>query len=166
MRVSSNVRIRSIIAGMLLLGVFVCNVTLAEDKHIEVTVNGNKLVFLNSECPERPSDMGCIMAEYGSSPVISWQLTGPGSEGWRFSRLEFSPVPVQDCTVEDFALTGADRQSGLASTAQVVADGRRLQIRDRNRNQCVTQYTLYAVSNGGAEIDSDPIIDNRGGGPN
>lgn len=165
MRVSEMLRSRIILTGVLLLGLSICSVTLAEDKHIEVTVNGNKLVFLNSECPDHPSDMGCIMAEYGSSPVISWQLTGAGSEGWRFSSLEFSPVPLQDCTMDDFELTDADRQSGNASTAQVVADGRRLQIRDRNRNQCITQYTLTAVSDGGMEIDSDPIIDNRGGGP-
>jgi len=151
------------LGSFVLIGTFACSVALAEDKHIDVTVNGNKLVFLNSECPERPADMGCVMAEFGNSPVISWQLTGAGSEGWRLSRLEFNPVPLQDCTVEDFALTDADRRSGAASTAQVVADGRRLQIRDRNRNQCVTRYTLYAVSDGGAEIDSDPIIDNRGG---
>lgn len=158
------IRVRNIYAGMLLLGILVCNVAGAQDKHIDVTVNGNKLLFLNSECPERPSDMGCVMAERGSSPVISWELTGQSSEGWRFSRLEFSPVPLQDCTLDDFALTEADRQTGAASTAQVVADGRRLQIRDRNRNVCITQYTLYAVSEGGMEIDSDPIIDNRGGG--
>jgi hypothetical protein len=139
---------------------------LAQDKHIDVTVQGSKLVFLNSECPQRPGDMGCVTAEYGSSPMISWELTGTDSEGWTFSSLRFSPVPLQDCTVIDFGLTEADRQSGNASTAQIVANGRRLQIRDRNLNQCITQYTLTAVSSDGRYADSDPVIENRGGGHN
>lgn len=154
-----------------MLGVFIVSCALvaaspalAQDKHIDVTVKGNKLVFLNSECPERPGDMGCVMAEKGSSPMISWELAGPGSEQWKFSGLSFNPVPLQDCTVTDFGLSEADRQSGSASTAQIVANGKRLQIRDQNRNECITHYTLSAVSSNGQTIDSDPIIDNRGSG--
>jgi len=139
---------------------------LAQDKHIDVTVKGSKLVFLNSECPERPGDMGCIVADYGSSPVISWELTGVGSDGWTFTGLRFNPTPLQDCTVADFELSEEDRQSGNASTAQIVASGRRLQIRDRNRSKCTTQYTLTAVSSDGRQADSDPVIENRGGGHN
>jgi hypothetical protein len=163
---SSNIRIRTILALTLLLMLFACDVLLAGDKHIDVTVSGNKLRFLNSECPERPGEFGCVMAEHGDSPMISWELTGAGSEQWRFSGLRFNPAPLQNCTVEDFGLSEADRQSGTASTAQIVANGKRLQILDHNRNQCITQYTLSAVSSDGTYIDSDPVIDNRGGGRN
>jgi hypothetical protein len=149
---------------MLLLCLGLSESVLAQDKHIDVSVNGNKLVFLNSECPDRAHEKGCVTAEYGSSPVISWELTGPGSEQWSFSGLRFGPTPLQECTVTDFELTGSDRESGHASTAQIVSNGRRLQIRDRNTSECITQYTLSAVSSDGRQIDSDPIIDNRGGG--
>jgi len=37
-------------------------------------------------------------------------------------------------------------------------------IRDCNTSECITQYTLSAVSSDARQIDSDPIIDNRGGG--
>jgi hypothetical protein len=158
------IRIRTFDMIALLISLAACAAAVAGDKHIDVTISDNKLVFLNSECPERPGELGCIMAEHGSSPMISWELTGPGSDQWQFSELSFAPTPLQDCTVDDFGLSDADRQSGRASTAQIVADGKRLQIRDRNRTVCQTQYTLRAVSSGGARIDSDPMIDNRGGG--
>lgn len=160
---SKEISIRTIIL-VLLFGFAASNSSLAQDKHIDVSVNGNKLVFLNSECPDRAHEMGCVMAEYGSSPVISWELTGPGSEQWSFSGLRFGPTPLQECTVVDFGLSGSDRQSGAASTAQIVSNGKRLQIRDRNTSECITHYTLSAVSSDGRQIDSDPIIDNRGGG--
>lgn len=160
---SNTVRVRTLSSGLLVMALLFCSAAFAQDKHIDVSVQGNKLVFLNSECSDRPSEMGCVMAERGSSPMISWELTGPGAEQWRFSGLSFSPTPLQDCTVADFGLSEADRQSGVASTAQVVAAGKRLQIRDHNRNVCTTQYTLSAVSDGGRQIDSDPVIDNRGG---
>ena len=162
----NKVRMRTSLLAFSALVVFAAEPVTAEDKHIDVGVQGGKLVFLNSECPHRPQDTGCVLAEHGTSPVISWQLTGAGSEQWTFSGLEFGPVPLQPCTVEDFSLTESDRQTGEASTAQIVAGGKRLQIRDRNRNECITQYTLIAVSSDGTEIDSDPVIENRGGGRN
>jgi hypothetical protein len=65
----------------------------------------------------------------------------------------------------DFRLAPEDRQTGLASTASVVANGTRIQIRDGNVNVCETHYKLFAARrDGGGEIDSDPIIVNRGGG--
>jgi hypothetical protein len=140
-----------------------CDVLLAQDKHINVAVNGNKLVFQNSECPDRPNEMGCVLVERGNAPMISWELGGPGSEGWTLSALKFNPVPLQQCTVDDFGLSDADRQTGSASTAQIVSNGKRLQIRDRNRNVCESQYTLIAVSSDGRQIDSDPVIRNGGG---
>jgi hypothetical protein len=136
---------------------------MAQDKHIDVAVNGNKLVFQNSECPDRPNEMGCVLVERGNSPLISWELVGAGSEGWTLSALQFNPVPLQQCTVDDFGLSEADRQTGIASTAQILANGKRLQIRDRNRNVCESQYTLIAVSSDGRQIDSDPVIRNGGG---
>lgn len=95
--------------------------------------------------------------------MISWELIGPGSEGWTFIALEFNPVPLQQCTVEDFGLSDSDRRTGSASTAQIVSNGKRLQIRDRNRNVCESRYTLIAVSSDGMEIDLDPVIRNGGG---
>jgi hypothetical protein len=145
------------------LAIGACDVLMAQDKHINVTVNGSKLVFQNSECPDRPNDMGCVLVEKGNSPMISWELAGPGSEGWTLSALQFTPVPVQQCTVDDFGLSDADRQTGAASTAQIVSNGKRLQIRDRNRNVCESQYTLIAVSSDGRQVDSDPVIRNGGG---
>jgi hypothetical protein len=154
--------------------------SMAQDKHIDVTVRQegavHKLVFLNSECPDRAGEMGCVMADHGNSPNISWQLDDAGSADWILSRLQFSPDgsnwgdpshPLTNCTVEDFRLTESDRSTGLASSAQIVSNGRMLKIRDGNRNVCVTHYRLYAMPRaGGMEIDSDPVIDNRGGGRN
>jgi hypothetical protein len=138
------------------------DVLLAQDKHINVAVNGDKLVFQNSECPDRPNEMGCVLVERGNAPMISWELDGPGSEGWTLSALQFNPVPLQQCTVDDFDLSEADRQTGVASTAQIVSNGKRLQIRDRNRNVCESRYKLIAVSADGRQIDSDPVIRNGG----
>jgi hypothetical protein len=149
---------------------------LAQDKHIDAEIrpegDGYKLVFLNSECPERPNENGCVMAARGTSPNISWELTGEGADQWTFTRLQFSGDgvhwgetghPLPDCTMEDFDLAPADRESGNASTARVVANGKRLQILDRNINVCLTHYRLYAAPRaGGPEIDSDPVVDNRG----
>jgi hypothetical protein len=163
-RFENKLRIRTIWLILLVFLLGSSGTLLAQDKHINVAVQGNKLVFLNSQCSDRPGEMGCVTAEYGSSPMISWELTGDGAEEWAFSGLRFNPTPLQDCTVSDFDLSEADRQSGNASTAQMVANGKRLQIRDRNRNECITQYTLSAVSGDGRQIDSDPVIVNRGGG--
>lgn len=111
--------------------------------------------------------------------MISWQLEGPNAGDWRFTRLQMSPdgvhwghpnFPLADCTVEDFGLSASDRTSGDASTAQIVGNGNMLQIRNHNQqayrnNQdvCVTHYRLYAEPvGGGAPIDSDPTIRNKG----
>jgi len=150
----------------------------AQDKHIDVAVNQQggvfKLEFLDSQCPDRPGQKGCIQADHGSSPNLSWELDANSAANWTFTRLQFSPDgvhwgdsahPLSDCTMEDFSLTEPDRTSGSASSARVVADGKRLQVLDRNRNVCLTHYRIYAAPrSGGPEIDSDPVIDNRGGG--
>jgi hypothetical protein len=154
----------------------ICGNALAQNKHIDVSVQQSsgafKLVFNNSECPDHPSEKGCVFAERGTQPVISWELTGTLADQWHFTRLQFSPDgshwgesahPLTNCTVEDFDLTDADRISGAASTAQVIANGRKLQIRNSNQNECETYYRLYAAPvSGGAEIDSDPRIKNGG----
>jgi len=153
-----------------------CGSVLAQDKHIDVSVvpsgGAFKLVFNNSECSDAPSERGCVFADRGTQPVISWELTGNLAGQWKFTRLQMSPdgthwgeagYPLRDCTVEDFNLTAADRASGEASSAQIVANGKRVQIRDNNRNVCETHYRLYAAPvNGGGEIDSDPRIRNGG----
>ena len=161
----------------LVLGVLaMCGNALAQDKHIDVSVQQNggayKLVFNNSECPDSPSEKGCVFAAKGSQPVISWELTGDLAGQWHFTRLQFSPdgnhwgesgYPLANCTVEDFGLTAADRISGSASTAQVIGHGQKMQIRDRNQNECTTHYRIYAEPvGGGGEIDSDPRIKNGG----
>lgn len=171
---------KNLLKGAALLALIVAAPLAAQDKHIDVSVepngSGYKLRFLNSECSDRPSEMGCIMAEHGTSPNISWRISGAGAGQWVFTRLQFSADgyswgdpsrPLAECTVEDFALSENDRYSGNASTAQVTANGAMLMIRDRNRNECRTHYRIYAMPvGGGMEIDSDPIIDNRGGGRN
>ena len=168
--------IDSLIMAIALLG---SGLALAQDKHIDVSVvpvgDGHKMQFTNSECPQKPNQKGCILALHGSSPNISWELDRDSNSDWVFTGLQLSPdgvhwgdpaYPLEDCTMEDFSLNPADRQSGEASSAQIVANGRRLKIRDRNINPCVTHYLLTAEStSSGEEIDSDPIIENRGGGP-
>lgn len=177
---SRRVRSRRTFPGWALLALAVCGQAQAQDKHIDVTVQEQdgvfKLVFLNSACPERPNEHGCIQADHRSSPIVSWGLDEASSGEWSFLRLQFSPDgvhwgdpahPLQDCTVEDFNLAPDDVQTGLASTARVIADGKRMQIKDDNVNVCTTHYRLVAGRrDGGVEIDSDPIIDNRGGGTN
>jgi hypothetical protein len=170
MNVSGLIRTRTISLPLIVLLLAVGGQAQAQDKHIDVTIQNGKLVFLNSECPGNP-EPGCVLAEAGSSPVISWQLKDDAGMDWQFAGLQFSPdgaswgsAPLQDCTVADFGLSEADRQSGSASTAQIVANGKRLQIRDLNRNTCITHYKLSARSGNGDHADSDPIIDNRGGG--
>lgn len=169
---------KTTLLGWVLLALAVGGHAQAQDKHIDVTVQEQggvyKLVFLNSACPERPNERGCIEAGHGSSPNISWQLDDDSSREWSFVRLQFSPdgvhwgdpgYPLADCTMTDFRLAPEDRQTGLASTARVVADGKRMQIKDDNVNECTTHYKLFAARrDGSGEIDSDPIIVNRGGG--
>jgi hypothetical protein len=169
---------KTTLVGWVLLALAAWGQAWAQDKHIDVTVQEQggifKLVFQNSACPERPNERGCIQADYGSSPVISWGLDAASSTEWSFTRLQFSPDgahwgdpghPLQGCTMEDFNLAPDDAQTGLASTARVVADGKRMQIKNDNVNECTTHYKLFAARrDGGGEIDSDPIIVNRGGG--
>lgn len=180
MTASHVIRTRTGIAALATALLLFGNQALAQDPHIDVVVEeqdgGFKLVFENSACEDRPDEKGCVEAKRGSAPIISWALKDGSREAWMFTRLQFSPDgvhwgdpahPLQDCTMEDFKLAPEDAQSGAASTARVIADGARLQIKDDNRNLCRTHYRLFAAPrNGGAEIDSDPIIDNRGGGRN
>ena len=175
---SRRARSITIVSAWALVALAVCGPAQAQDKHIDVAVQEQggvfKLVFLNSACPERPNERGCIEAGHGSSPVLSWGLDAASSAEWSFTRLQFSPDgahwgdpghPLQDCTVQDFNLAPDDAQTGLASTARVIADGKRMQIKNDNVNVCTTHYKLVAARrDGGGEIDSDPIIDNRGGG--
>lgn len=161
-----------LIRAAAVLAVLVAGQALAQDKHVDVSVQDmggqHKLVFSGSLCPSNP-EPGCIMVERGNSPMLSWALTGAAAMEWQFVGMQFSPdgvswggVPLADCTMEDFALSESDRYDGQASTAQIVAGGKRIQIRDHNRNVCVTHYKLTARSNSGEVIDSDPIVDNKG----
>lgn len=150
---------------------------LAADKQVDLTVVGDgsgfKLKFLNSECGDRPDEKGCILVEHGNSPVLKWELDSASTQYWMLTRLQLSPDgehwgdhehPLADCTMDAFDLEERDRYTGDASTAMITANGRRLQIHDRNRDVCLTHYRIYAMPRvGGAAIDSDPVIDNRGG---
>ena len=106
----------------------------AQDKHVDLTVYHNgtayKMGFSNSECPESPQDKGCIDVEHGNSPMISWELDATSDQEWELTRLQFSPdgqhwgdasYPLQGCTVDDFRLSDTDRDTGDASSANVVA---------------------------------------------
>jgi hypothetical protein len=149
----------------------------AADKQIDLTVFSQgsdfKMQFLNSECQDRPQENGCIEAEHGSSPVLQWELDPASEQYWLLTRLQFSADgvhwgdsahPLADCTMQAFELEERDRYSGDASSAMVTGNGRKLQIRDRNEEVCQTHYRIHAMPRvGGAEIDSDPLIDNRGG---
>lgn len=148
----------------------------AQNKHINLTVYHDgtkyKMGFKDSHCPGRPQNKGCIQANKGSSPMISWELDSVSNQKWQLTRLQFSPNgqswgdpshPLEDCTVEDFQLSASDARSGNASTAAVIANGRKMQIHDLNYNKCRTYYKLFAQPRaGGAEINSDPVIDNTG----
>ena len=148
----------------------------ADDKRIDLKVisegAGFKMEFLNSECADRPNEKGCIEAEKGKSPMLMWELDAGSEQYWMLTRLQFSvdgthwgdsTHPLADCTMAAFALEERDRYTGNASSAMVTGNGRKLQIRNRNDDPCQTWYRLYAMPRvGGAEIDSDPMIDNRG----
>ncbi len=169
--------IRTTTAWLFLLAIAGTSQVLAQDKHIDLavrqTTEGYKLFFDNSECPGRPFDYGCVEAAHGNSPNISWELDSASRGAWKLIALQFSPdgsnwgapgVPLKDCTVEDFNLPPADRVSGYASTAQVTANGQKMMIKDRNKNECITHYLIHAQSSStGEKISSHPIIDNRGG---
>jgi hypothetical protein len=165
-------------AGLLLLLLAWPLAGLAQDKHIDVSVvstgGGYKLVFNNSECPARPNDRGCIQPDFGTSPNLSWELDRDSASDWQLTHLRFSPngvnwgdpqFPLADCTVQDFGLNPDDRNSGWASTARPTANGQKLMIKNKNVNRCQTHYLLQAQHrSNGQTIDSDPIIDNTGGG--
>ena len=164
-----------LIKGLIILLLISSPYTLfAADKHIDLTVYHNgtsdKMRFDNSECPASPQDKGCIEVLRGKSPMISWELDSASNQDWKLTRLQFSndgqhwgDNPLQDCTMVAFGLKDNDKVTGIASTASVVANGRLLKIRDINREACTTYYKLFAEPrDGGAEINSDPVIKNRG----
>ena len=151
--------------------------TWAQNPHIDLKVNGSgnsaKIEFLNSACPQEPDNRGCVELGHGMQNHISWELDQASWQaGWRLTALFFSPdgthwgengYPLADCTMEDFELTDGDRYTGQASTSEVRANGKRMRIRDLNKNVCETWYRNFATHLNGDQADSDPIIKNRGG---
>ena len=176
MKTTGNTLVKALIAW-LIFAITGPIQALAEDKHIDLgvrqTTEGYKLFFDNSECPGRPFELGCVKAAHGNSPNISWELDRASRGEWKLVALQFSPdgnnwgapgVPLNDCTMEDFNLPPADKASGYASTAQVIANGQKMMIKDHNKNQCITHYLVHAENRStGEKISSHPIIDNRGG---
>ena len=170
---NKNLLNKSLILLLLISGSFTL---LAADKHIDLKVyldgTDYKIEFKNSECPTEPNELGCVEAEQGNSPIITWELDSESNEKWKLTHLQFSPDgqnwgvsghPLKDCTMESFDLSGNDRDTGDASTAQVISNGRRLHIHDFNKKECLTHYKLFAESqDGGDEINSDPIIRDNG----
>ena len=153
----------------------------AEDPFIDVKViqsgGADKLDFVNSECPDRPNEKGCVLMSRGSKNWIFWELDRTSTDnGWVLTRLDFSPdgahwgdpgYPLKDCTVSAFRLSEEDRISGHASTAEVLANGKRMRIWDENDNDpevpCITHYRLTAENTRTGDVtDFDPVIDNRG----
>jgi hypothetical protein len=171
-------RSTSKLAGLILLLLVWPAAGQAQDKHIDVTVKTvggvSKLIFTNSECPGRPNELGCIQPDFGTSPNLSWELDHDSAQEWMLSGLQFSPdgthwgdpqYPLADCTMQDFALDPEDRESGSASTVRPAANGQKLMIKNKNVNRCQTHYSLSARHRDRDQvIDSDPVIDNTGGG--
>lgn len=149
-----------------------------DDPMIDLTVVGSgstfKIEFRNSACTDRPGELGCIEAVHGSSPMLMWEIDSASEQYWMLTRLQFSvdgehwgdpAFPLADCTMKAFALEDRDRYTGNASSAMITGNGRKLQVRDRNEEPCQTHYRIYAMPRaGGIEINSDPMIDNKGGG--
>ena len=144
---------------------------LAQNPHIDVTVRSSggvaEIVFLNSACPS--GQRGCVQMPRGERNWISWEIDQAAAQaGWTFDSLYFGTADKQtgdlkDCTMDAFGLSGADRASGFASTAEVFGNGKRLRIWNENDRECITHYTLQAVNEDtGQTAESDPIIDNRG----
>ena len=165
--------------GLLAACAFVWTATaLAENKQIDLKImqveGKSKIQFTNSACSDKPDEKGCVEADYGNAPILMWELDKDSNKEWQLARMQFSPdgehwgdpaYPLADCSVKAFDLTPGDKSSGIASTARVEANGRMLQIFDRNEEVCMTHYKIFAMPRaGGPEIDSDPMIDNRGGG--
>lgn len=172
-------RFRSIRRGLLAAGLLAWAVAAeAEDPWIDLAVVSEgsdfKIRFLNSACKERPNELGCVEAVHGSSPLLRWEIDSASEQYWMLTRLQFSAdgehwgdpaFPLADCTMKAFALEDRDRYTGNASSAMITGNGRKVQIRDRNEEPCQTWYRIYAMPRaGGIEINSDPMIDNKGGG--
>jgi hypothetical protein len=106
--------------------------------------------------------------------MIKWELDSHGETYWMLTRLQFSAdgehwgdsnFPLADCTVKAFELEERDQFTGNASSAMITGNGRKIHIKNRNEEVCQTYYRIYAMPKaGGMEINSDPMIDNRGGG--
>lgn len=149
----------------------------AQNPHIDLGVTGSgdgaKIQFQNSACPQEPANRGCVELGHGMQNHVSWELDQDSWQaGWRLTTLFFSPdgshwgengYPLNDCTMEDFRLADGDRITGQASTADVLANGKRMRIWDDNKNVCDTWYRIFATNINGDQADSDPIIKNRGG---
>jgi hypothetical protein len=143
----------------------------AENPHIDLAVKESggvaEVVFLNSACPN--GQRGCIEMPRGQSNWISWELDLASQQaGWSLESLYFGTADKQignlkDCTLSAFGLTEEDQRTGLASTAEIFGNGKRLRIWDENDQECVTHYTINAVNTGsGQTAKSDPLINNRG----
>lgn len=144
---------------------------MAQNPHIDVAVRATggvaEIVFLNSACPN--GQQGCVQMPRNERNWVSWEFDAASAQaGWVFDSLYFGVADKQtgnlkDCTVSAFNLTGADRASGYASTAEIFANGKRLRIWNENDRECITHYTLRASNPAtGQTAESDPIIDNKG----
>jgi hypothetical protein len=152
-----------------LFGVLIAPSTLwAADPKIDLAVQGNKLTFLNSECPSDPGYNGCVEVARGSKNWIMWELDHDAVRaGWVLTGLQLKLHQIADpairqCVLEDF---NVDPGSGFANDFQVQGNGRFGQNWDNN--DCPMEYEVaYLVyarnEQTGEEANSDPIIKNGG----
>ena len=141
--------------------------SLADDKKIDLYVEGGKLRFANSECPSEPSNLGCVEVGRGSKNWIAWELDNAAVQaGWALTTLQLDwdrgNQALTDCVVADF---NVDPYLGHAIDFQVRGNGS--WARNWDDNNCGFAYTVaYLVSAEntmtGEKANSDPIIKNGG----
>ena len=139
----------------------------ADDKKIDLYIEGSKLRFANSECPSEPGNLGCVEVARGSKNWIMWELDNASvGKGWKLTTLQLDwdrgNQALTDCVVADF---NVDPYLGHAIDFQVRGNGS--WARNWDDNNCEFSYTVaYLVSAEnpmtGEQATTDPIIKNGG----
>lgn len=160
--------IQKFCAAALLCALYLPSSLWAADKKIDLAVNGNKLDFLNSECPANPGFNGCVEVGRGSKNWIVWELDDAAvSAGWVLTGLqlnlqEIANPAIRQCAIDDL---NVDPGTGFATDFRVQGNGKFGKVWDNN--DCAVEYEVaYLVfarnERTGEEANSDPIIKNGG----
>jgi hypothetical protein len=142
-------------------------------QNVRVEIVDGEPVFTNHFCPSANGAPGDLCNAFGDRPRMVFKLQGPGSNPWRFLRMELSAdgtdwnnPSLPDGVYEDLGFSSdpgdGDRVRGWPPVS-LNGSGKQMTVRNDNCFEFDVYYRLILEHEDGRQVPLHPRLRNRGG---